>query len=73
MSTNALPPVVDAGTWQRQLEALRVRESGGSGTRWPDIPPRTARSAPTSARCAFTRTNVGSGLRPFHDLRTPVG
>jgi predicted dithiol-disulfide oxidoreductase (DUF899 family) len=24
--TTALPPVVDAGTWQRELDALRVRE-----------------------------------------------
>jgi hypothetical protein len=26
MTTTALPPVVDADTWQRQLEALRSRE-----------------------------------------------
>ena len=30
MSTNALPPVVDTGTWQRQLEALRVREKAAT-------------------------------------------
>jgi predicted dithiol-disulfide oxidoreductase (DUF899 family) len=26
MTTSALPPIVDAGTWQRQLDALRARE-----------------------------------------------
>jgi predicted dithiol-disulfide oxidoreductase (DUF899 family) len=30
MSTNALPPVVDADTWHRQLEALRVREKAAT-------------------------------------------
>src|SRR5450759_2297400 len=30
MSTTALPPVVDAGTWQRQLDALRVREKAAT-------------------------------------------
>ncbi len=30
MSTAALPPVVDAGTWQRQLEALRAREKAAT-------------------------------------------
>src|SRR5919197_5727194 len=30
MSTNALPPVVDADTWQRELEALRVREKAAT-------------------------------------------
>jgi predicted dithiol-disulfide oxidoreductase (DUF899 family) len=30
MSTNALPPVVDADTWQRQLEALCVREKAAT-------------------------------------------
>ncbi|SDL41500.1 DUF899 domain-containing protein [Nonomuraea jiangxiensis] len=30
MSTNALPPIVDADTWQRQLEALRAREKAAT-------------------------------------------
>lgn len=30
MSTTALPPVVDADTWQRGLEALRVREKAAT-------------------------------------------
>src|SRR5258707_5178153 len=30
MSTAGLPPVVDAGTWQRQLEALRAREKAAT-------------------------------------------
>src|SRR6266581_4369648 len=30
MSTTALPPVVDAGTWQRQLDALRAREKAAT-------------------------------------------
>lgn len=30
MSTNALPPVVDAETWQRELDALRVREKAAT-------------------------------------------
>ncbi|GAA3367933.1 hypothetical protein GCM10017744_082000 [Streptomyces antimycoticus] len=30
MSPNALPPVVDADTWRRQLEALRVREKAAT-------------------------------------------
>jgi predicted dithiol-disulfide oxidoreductase (DUF899 family) len=30
MTTNALPPVVDAGTWQRQLDALRAREKAAT-------------------------------------------
>jgi predicted dithiol-disulfide oxidoreductase (DUF899 family) len=28
--TAALPPVVDAGTWQRQLDALRAREKAAT-------------------------------------------
>ncbi|MEV4894387.1 DUF899 family protein [Nonomuraea sp. NPDC055795] len=30
MSTNALPPVVDVETWQRQLDELRVREKAAT-------------------------------------------
>jgi len=30
MATNALPPVVDAGTWQRELDTLRVREKAAT-------------------------------------------
>jgi predicted dithiol-disulfide oxidoreductase (DUF899 family) len=30
MTTGALPPVVDAGTWQRELDALRVREKAAT-------------------------------------------
>ena len=30
MPTSALPPVVDAGTWQRQLDALRAREKAAT-------------------------------------------
>src|SRR5215831_14330824 len=30
MTTTALPPVVDAGTWQRQLDALRAREKAAT-------------------------------------------
>ncbi|MFC8044544.1 DUF899 domain-containing protein [Nocardia sp. NPDC057353] len=30
MSTNALPPVVDAATWQRELAELRVREKAAT-------------------------------------------
>jgi predicted dithiol-disulfide oxidoreductase (DUF899 family) len=30
MATTALPPVVDAGTWQRQLDALRIREKAAT-------------------------------------------
>src|SRR5436190_21480918 len=30
MTTSALPPVVDAGTWQRQLDALRAREKAAT-------------------------------------------
>ncbi|HLQ54099.1 MAG TPA: DUF899 family protein [Streptosporangiaceae bacterium] len=30
MSATALPPVVDAGTWQRQLDALRAREKAAT-------------------------------------------
>jgi predicted dithiol-disulfide oxidoreductase (DUF899 family) len=30
MTTHALPPVVDADTWQRQLEELRVREKAAT-------------------------------------------
>lgn len=30
MSTEALPPVVDADTWQRELEALRIREKAAT-------------------------------------------
>ena len=30
MSTEALPPVVDAGAWQRQLDALRAREKAAT-------------------------------------------
>jgi predicted dithiol-disulfide oxidoreductase (DUF899 family) len=30
MTTNALPPVVDAGTWQPYLDALRAREKAAT-------------------------------------------
>jgi len=30
MTAAALPPVVDAGTWQRQLAALRAREKAAT-------------------------------------------
>lgn len=30
MATNALPPVVDAGNWQRQLDQLRAREKAAT-------------------------------------------
>ena len=30
MATNALPPVVDADTWQRELDALRTREKAAT-------------------------------------------
>jgi predicted dithiol-disulfide oxidoreductase (DUF899 family) len=30
MATNALPPVVDAETWQRELDTLRVREKAAT-------------------------------------------
>ncbi|MGW0763176.1 DUF899 family protein, partial [Streptomyces sp. NPDC002814] len=30
MTTHALPPVVDAATWERQLEALRAREKAAT-------------------------------------------
>ena len=30
MTSNALPPVVDADTWQRELDALRVREKAAT-------------------------------------------
>ena len=30
MTAAALPPVVDAGTWQRQLDALRAREKAAT-------------------------------------------
>src|SRR5919206_5351462 len=30
MTTSALPPVVDADTWQRQLDELRVREKAAT-------------------------------------------
>lgn len=30
MTTNALPPVVDADTWQRELDTLRVREKAAT-------------------------------------------
>jgi len=30
MSDAALPPVVDAGTWQRELDALRAREKAAT-------------------------------------------
>ncbi|MFC7110534.1 DUF899 family protein [Nonomuraea rubra] len=30
MSTNALPPVVDAETWQRHLDELRAREKAAT-------------------------------------------
>jgi predicted dithiol-disulfide oxidoreductase (DUF899 family) len=30
MSSNALPPVADAETWQRELDALRVREKAAT-------------------------------------------
>lgn len=30
MSTEALPPVVDADTWQRELDALRIREKAAT-------------------------------------------
>jgi predicted dithiol-disulfide oxidoreductase (DUF899 family) len=30
MTTSALPPVVDADTWQRELDALRVREKAAT-------------------------------------------
>jgi predicted dithiol-disulfide oxidoreductase (DUF899 family) len=30
MATNALPPVVDTDTWQRELDALRVREKAAT-------------------------------------------
>ena len=30
MSNNALPPIVDAETWQRELDALRVREKAAT-------------------------------------------
>ena len=30
MSTNPLPPVVDAETWQRELDALRIREKAAT-------------------------------------------
>ncbi|MCF6467793.1 DUF899 domain-containing protein [Nonomuraea sp. MG754425] len=30
MSTNALPPIVDADTWQRQLDELRAREKAAT-------------------------------------------
>ena len=30
MPTSALPPVVDAGTWQSQLDALRAREKAAT-------------------------------------------
>ncbi len=30
MTAAALPPVVDAGTWQRQLDALRTREKAAT-------------------------------------------
>ena len=30
MTAAVLPPVVDAGTWQRQLDALRAREKAAT-------------------------------------------
>jgi predicted dithiol-disulfide oxidoreductase (DUF899 family) len=30
MTAAALPPVVDVGTWQRQLDALRAREKAAT-------------------------------------------
>ncbi|HZU94891.1 MAG TPA: hypothetical protein VFF85_14775, partial [Microbacterium sp.] len=30
VSTTPLPPVVDAATWQRELDALRVREKAAT-------------------------------------------
>ena len=30
MTATALPPVVDAETWQRELDALRVREKAAT-------------------------------------------
>jgi predicted dithiol-disulfide oxidoreductase (DUF899 family) len=30
MTAAALPPVVDTGTWQRQLDALRAREKAAT-------------------------------------------
>ena len=30
MTTGALPPIVNAGTWQRQLDALRAREKAAT-------------------------------------------
>ena len=30
MASNALPPVVDAAAWQRELDALRVREKAAT-------------------------------------------
>ena len=30
MTATALPPVVDTGTWQRQLDALRAREKAAT-------------------------------------------
>ena len=30
MTSTALPPVVDADTWQRELDALRIREKAAT-------------------------------------------
>lgn len=52
MSSTALPPVVDASTWQRELEALRAREK--AATRELDAIAAQRRRLPMVAMPSYT-------------------
>ena len=64
-STTALPPVVDADTWQRQLEALRSREK--AATRVLDAIAAQRRRLPMVTMPAYTLEGE-EGPAPNEDL-----
>src|SRR4051794_41874535 len=65
MATNALPPVVDEATWQRELDALRVREK--AATRELDAIAAQRRRLPAVAMPEYTLEGpAGPGGLPPH-------
>src|SRR5438067_13632089 len=64
MTTSALPPVVDAGTWQRQLDALRAREK--AATRELDAIAAQRRRMPMVQMPAYTLEGQQGPVRLAH-------
>lgn len=61
MTTNALPPVVDTATWQRELDALRVREK--AATRELDAVAAQRRRLPVVEMPDYTLDGEGGPVR----------